>query len=154
MPSLAHVLEQRIPVTVEMYGETWNLTYRPGVLTMDFETEMTTVQTKMLQLQAQAAEVQGVDEARATELVQEAEKEVKKFWGLLSKMIASWDVTETEDGEPLPITAKTFQRLPAPLLGAFVQAIREQSEPGKAPTASRNGSGSVTHLGTSRTSTP
>lgn len=143
MPSLAAVRSKSVSVDpIEMYGETWNVSYHPGVLTPDFEQEMLEVQSKMLRLQRDAE--QAGDDATAAELEKRAKTIVRKFWDLLAQMIADWDVTETEDGPVLPISAKTFQVLPSPLLAAFVDAVREAAQTGKAADGSPNGSGSET----------
>lgn len=143
MPSLAAVRAKAVPVDpIQMYGETWNVSYHPGVLTPDFEQEMLEVQSKMLRLQRDAEQAE--DDDRAAELEKRAKTIVKKFWDLLAQMIAEWDVTETEAGPVLPISSKTFQVLPSPLLASFVDAVREAAQTGKAASESPDGSGSET----------
>jgi hypothetical protein len=144
MPSLAAVRSKSVPVDpIKMYGETWNVSYHPGVLTPDFEQEMLEVQSKMMRLQRDAEAA--TDDKEAAALEKRAKAIVKKFWDLLTQMIAEWDVTEAEDGPPLPVSAETFQKLPSPLLAAFVDAIREGAQTGKATeSGSPSGSGSET----------
>lgn len=154
MPSLAAVSSKIIwAEPIRLYEETWNIAYHPGVLTPDFETKLIEVQSDMVRLlneanDAAAAADDTDDQAEADKrlkrLKAQAAKGEQKFWGLLAEVICDWDITESDDGPKLPIEAATFRRLPSGLVQAFMQAIRADGEPGKAPRPSPNGSASVT----------
>jgi hypothetical protein len=154
MPSLAEVSAKSVKLPpIEMFGETWNLAYHPGVLTPDFEQRMGQVQATMAKLTADAEDATVRAEAspgtaklkaEAAKLEARATAAVEAFWSLIAELISEWDITETPGGPPLPIDGTTFVRLPSPLLSAFLRAIRDGSEGKATPAGSPNGSGTET----------
>jgi hypothetical protein len=74
----------------------------------------------------------GAIDSRAMRHALEAEKDPTVIVPLISQMVQSWDIVETEDGPPVdPANVELVEQFDIILLGTLVRAIYEDMAPGK-----------------------
>lgn len=104
MPELSALKSITRPVSVEFYGETVTIDYRPAAMTVE------------------------VEELIFGDPVAGEDAKARILSGF-AKVIASWDVTS--EGEPVPVTVETLREVPRDLLFGALRKIGEDQSPGK-----------------------
>jgi hypothetical protein len=119
MPSLEGLLADLDSVEVKWRNEVFRIDYKPGQLTGE-------------RLAGWAAKLREISSD---------EEFMPAYAANLAEIIVGWDVTETADGEPLPVTAAQLNRLPHALLREIERAIQAGQRPGESPGTSPVGLG-------------
>ena len=115
--SLSELKERR--ATVDVYREIQHTGMKPGDLKVQYNVIAANTLTDEMALQ-EALYAENTEAFR------------QEYVAAMLRVVVGWDLSETPDGPPVPITEETLAILPADLLRDTLDAIQKHKRPGEA----------------------
>lgn len=125
MPTYAQLTANRAPAIMGTGDDALHLEYYPLRITSEHLRRFAELSVMQETLERRVANLEAIEDKgeRAEAVIEEAVGPLDAVIDILLDILASWDLTETPDGEPLPITRDVLEPLGLGLNAAIVATI-------------------------------